>query len=151
MDSKRIIQETKKLIGIPFCHYGRSTLGLDCSGLLYLSHHRAGFSIPRNDGQSYPVTWWKDKRQGERFLDMLFNLGFEIADDIKPGYLVTFRLFSKNAPVNHCGIMLNQEEFIHANASRIKRFSYVRKEALQPSYIKRLAYFLKNKDISYHG
>lgn len=154
MDSRRVIRETKKLLGIPFCHYGRSSLGLDCSGLIYMSHHRSGINIPRNDGQSYPITWWKDKHQGERFLDMLLETGFEIVSDDKdflalPGYIVVFRLFSKNAPVNHSGIMLNNSEFIHANASRRKNYSNVRKECLYPSYIKRFAYYLKHKDISY--
>jgi len=152
LDSERIVQETKKLIGIPFCHYGRSTIGLDCLGLVYLSHSRAGLSLVRNDGLSYPPTWWKDKKyQGERLLNGLTNFGgFEIVSDYLKGCLITFRLFGKDVPVNHVGIMINENQFIHASSSRIRRLRGVHLEDLHSSgYYKRFAYFLKHKDIKY--
>lgn len=45
----RVVEEARKLIGVPFFHAGRTDRGLDCVGLLYLSAKNAGlgeFDIP---------------------------------------------------------------------------------------------------------
>lgn len=36
------VEAARALLGVPFCHQGRSRQGLDCLGLLILSAHAAG-------------------------------------------------------------------------------------------------------------
>lgn len=142
----RIVREAEKLIKVPFAHYGRSTMGLDCSGLIYMAFNRAGISIPKDDGDQYTPRWWR-RDKTERFLNDLYDLGFYEVKDPQRGDLVTFRLFSPKVSVNHCGIMTNPEVFIHASCSRMRNTSGVRKESLRPRYIKRFHSFLRHKDV----
>jgi len=114
--NNRITIEAKKFLGTPFYHSGRSTLGIDCAGLLYLSYHRAGIDLPKGDGKSYTVGWWKRTTE-DRLKNALLKTGFvELSDDQLPdkGDICLFRLYGVKYPVHHNGIMLDSVNFIHA-------------------------------------
>lgn len=148
--ANRIITEAKKCLNIPFCHFGRSNIGVDCAGLIWLAYTRCGIEMVRVD-RAYGPFWWRDPSQGERLLNGLKNeWGFEICDSPVVGGLVLFRLYGKNVPANHCGITLNQSEFIHAKCGIGKRkVNRVSIDNLYPGYYKRLACFMKHREINY--
>ena len=145
---ERIVVEVKKFLGVPFHHSGRSTLGIDCAGLLYLSYCRAGIELPKGDGRSYTVGWWKSSKE-ERLKNALINCGFiELSDNklLDKGDIVLFKLYGKNYPAHHNGIMINSEFFIHAKCGWKSRDKFVAPDSLYPHYIKRLDCVLRYKD-----
>jgi hypothetical protein len=84
----------ESFLGAPYLWGGRTSVGLDCSGLVQLAAAAAGYSVPRDaDMQAeevgVPVPDWE--REGLKRGDLVFWDG-------------------------HVGIMTNAEMFIHANA-----------------------------------
>jgi cell wall-associated NlpC family hydrolase len=146
---ERIIQNAKKFIGTPFRHSGRSTLGIDCAGLLYMSYHRAGINLPKGDGQKYTVAWWKQSNAEERLYNGLVNAGFRpLSDDelMDKGDVPLFKLFGKNYPAHHSGIMIDENYFIHARCGWKIKDKRVDFDCLYPNYKKRLAWIMRYKD-----
>ena len=147
---ERIVQNARKFIGTPFRHSGRSTLGIDCAGLLYMAYHRAGIELPKSDGLPYTVAWWKVDGAEERLYNALIGCGFRVlSDDELPDKadVPLFRLFGDAYPAHHSGIMVDQYHFIHVRCgwrARDKRTDF---DPLEPSYKKRLAYMLRHKEL----
>lgn len=148
INSKQIISESKKLLNVPFCHYGRSVIGLDCAGLIWLIHNRLGLNYPRVDYHYGPM-WWRDRSQGERLLEGFLKSEFEFYDNPVVGGIVLFRLYGKNVAINHCGIVINEDEFIHAKCGCGARINKVTIDYLKPNYIKRCAGYMINKKVEY--
>ncbi len=46
MTGAQILAAARALLGVPWRHMGRSPLGLDCIGLVWLAAHRAGLTLP---------------------------------------------------------------------------------------------------------
>ncbi len=82
----------ERLVGTPYLWGGRTSLGLDCSGLVQLCLESAGRACPR------------DADQQERALGKLLPPGL---DGLARGDLVFWR--------GHVGLMLDADRLIHAN------------------------------------
>lgn len=145
----KIVQNARKFIGTPFCHSGRSTLGIDCAGLLYMAYNRAGIELPKSDGMPYTVGWWKHIDVEERLYNALVNVGFRPLSKnelLDKGDVPLFKLFGENYPAHHSGIMINQEYFIHARCGYKAKDKRVDFDPLHPSYFKRLAWVMRYRE-----
>lgn len=145
----QVIQNARKLIGTPFRHTGRSSLGVDCGGLLYLAFGRAGFHIPENDGSYYSVAWWKHTDAEPRLYNFLKKAGFIFLsnnESIDKCDIVCFKLFGEKYPAHHCGIMIDQNHFIHAKCGWGSDDKKVGFDPLHPSYYERLESVMRYKE-----
>ena len=145
----RIVQNARKFIGTPFRHSGRSTLGIDCAGLLYMSYNRAGIDLPKGDGYKYTVGWWKHTNAKERLYNGLIKGGFRpLFDNELPDItdVLLFKLFGKNYPAHHSGILVDKDYFIHAKCGYKDTDKRVGFDFLYPSYIKKLSWIMRYKD-----
>jgi cell wall-associated NlpC family hydrolase len=144
---KRIVQNARKFINTPFRHSGRSTLGIDCAGLLYLYYSRAGFDLPKGDGKEYTVGWWKHINGEERLYNGLVNAGFTPLSDNKlldKTDILLFRLFGKDYPAHHSGIMVDKDYFIHAKCGWKNKGQKVAIDSLHPAYSKKLVWVMRH-------
>ncbi|MEX0971474.1 MAG: C40 family peptidase [Paracoccaceae bacterium] len=80
-------------IGAPYLWGGRADTGVDCSGLVQLALQAAGQSAPRDS-------------------DMQEALGASVVGPLRRGDLVFWR--------GHVGIMLDDENMLHANAYKMQ-------------------------------
>ncbi|MBI1206762.1 MAG: peptidase P60 [Azospirillum sp.] len=90
-----LVSTALRLLGVPYLWGGRSTLGIDCSGLVQLAMAVAGIPCPRDS----------DMQRAE--------LGALVADrgvppDLRRGDLVFF--------AGHVGLMADPHRLLHANA-----------------------------------
>ncbi len=83
-------------VGVPYRYGGTSPNGFDCSGLVHYSYSRAGGSVPRTTGQLWDSTTRVDR------------------SDLRPGDLI---FFSINGKMQHVGMYIGGNEFVHAPSS----------------------------------
>jgi cell wall-associated NlpC family hydrolase len=81
-----------RLIGVPYLWGGKTSMGLDCSGLVQIALDAAGLSVPRDSDQ-------QAKAIGEAVADF---------GNLRRGDIVFFP--------GHVGIMTGPERLLHANA-----------------------------------
>ena len=86
------VATASRLIGVPYLWGGKTSLGLDCSGLVQIALDAAGLSVPRDSDQQAQAI-------GEAVLDL---------GDLRRGDIVFFP--------GHVGIMTGPERLLHANA-----------------------------------
>lgn len=82
----------EKLIGVPYLWGGRTSHGIDCSGLVQLALSICGINVPKDTDQQEP--FFKDWRTADT--------------NFQRGNLVYFK--------GHVGIMIDAECMLHANA-----------------------------------
>ena len=92
---ENIINEGKRLLGTPYLWGGKSSLGIDCSGLIQTVFRSLGISLPRD-------AW----EQAEYFLDNKNTL-----EEIKIGDLL---FFGNNPKISHVAIYSGQTNFLHS-------------------------------------
>ncbi|WP_153126284.1 LysM peptidoglycan-binding domain-containing protein [Peribacillus tepidiphilus] len=95
-----IVEEAKKLMGIPYSWAGSSPTGFDCSGFIYYVYKKVGYQIPRLSAATY------------------FDLGKPVSNPL-PGDAIFF-YSNPNNPflITHMGIYLGNNQFIHASSSK---------------------------------
>lgn len=72
-----ILKIARRLIGIPYIWGGRSSCGLDCSGLVQLTFHLCGIQLPRDSRQQADSELLKPIREDEALQGDLFFFGTE--------------------------------------------------------------------------
>lgn len=82
-------------LGVPYLWGGKESLGIDCSGLVQIALERAGINCPR------------DADMQEQFL----GVAVDDMSKLARGDFVFWK--------GHVGIMVNETEFIHANATHM--------------------------------
>jgi cell wall-associated NlpC family hydrolase len=139
----RIIEESKKFLNVPFHHRGRSTLGLDCLGLIIAAFKRCDIIIPSDDGSNYYPTWWRN--QENRLHDHLLKNNFEEVTIPQKGDIVTFRLLGKKYPPHHCGIIISDGKIIHVCGigSELERRCKI--ENIPGSFMRRIGSYFRYK------
>ena len=93
-----IIENGKQLLGTPYLWGGRTSQGVDCSGLVQISYATAGLHLPRDSYQQFYVgkltaTRWHTA--GLRRGDTLYFLGHD-------------------GKIRHTGLYLGDDRFLHA-------------------------------------
>jgi cell wall-associated NlpC family hydrolase len=91
-----IINEALKWLGTPYCYGGESRSCTDCSGYVQQVFLSAGLYIPRTAAEQYQNSIQIDNSES------------------KPGDLIFFKNSSR---INHVGIYLGDDQFIHASSS----------------------------------
>jgi cell wall-associated NlpC family hydrolase len=90
-----VLKEATTQIGKPYKLSGNSPReGFDCSGLVFYTYLKVGKLLPRRAEEQY--------------------LSARKITDVKPGDLVFFTTDSRKKRIDHVGIYLGQQQFIHA-------------------------------------
>ncbi|KQL38742.1 hypothetical protein AN960_12230 [Bacillus sp. FJAT-25509] len=99
-DVQTLITLSKKYSGVPYIWGGETPSGFDCSGFISYVFKESGLSLPRTNVAGY---WYNSS-----------NL--KTVDDFQPGDLIFFENTYTYGP-SHMGIVINNNEFIHASSS----------------------------------
>lgn len=97
-----VLKEAKSYLGTPYKYAGIDRDGIDCSGLIYITHKKIGIDLPRSSGEQS-------------------NFGIFIdINDVTPGDLLFFN--TSGSGISHSGmveeIKNNEIFFIHASTSK---------------------------------
>lgn len=124
-ETEKIIAQALKLVGVPYLWGGMSAKGVDCSGLVRISHLMNGILLPRNASQQIhcgerlkmPLdkSFWNDRSNTEAFkAEMAGRIS-----GLKRGDLVFFGTPAmeegQKDRVTHVGIYLGDGKIIHAS------------------------------------
>ena len=124
-ETEMIIAQAMKLVGVPYLWGGMSAKGVDCSGLVRISHLMNGILLPRNASQQIhcgerlkmPLdkSFWNDRSNTEAFkAEMAGRIS-----GLKRGDLVFFGTPAmeegQKDRVTHVGIYLGDGKIIHAS------------------------------------
>ena len=124
-ETEMIISQALKLLGVPYLWGGMSAKGVDCSGLVRISHLMNGILLPRNASQqihcgdrvqmTIDKGFWNDRSDESAFrTEMLARTA-----DLKRGDLVFFGTPAmeegQKDRVTHVGIYLGNGKIIHSS------------------------------------
>ena len=116
--TEKIIAEAEKLLGVPYLWGGMSAKGVDCSGLVRISHIMNGILLPRNASQQVfcgdrveiPRHGGSETYDREGALTTVANL--ERGDLV---YFGTPATDEKPMRITHVGIYLGDNRIIHSS------------------------------------
>lgn len=113
--TEAIIAEAEKLLGVPYLWGGMSAKGVDCSGLVRISHIMNGILLPRNASQQIKCG---DKVEIPRQARNDREAALEACNCLKRGDLIFFgtpATDGKPMKVTHVGIYLGNGKIIHSS------------------------------------
>ncbi|UPM53622.1 C40 family peptidase [Gottfriedia acidiceleris] len=99
-DVQTLINLSKKYSGVPYIWGGETPSGFDCSGFISYVFKESGMTLPRTNVAGY---WYN-------------NSNLKTVDNFQPGDLIFFQNTYTYGP-SHMGIVINNNEFIHASSS----------------------------------
>ncbi len=118
--TEAIIAEAQKLLGVPYLWGGMSAKGVDCSGLVRISHIMNGILLPRNASQQVKCgdrvevpRQARNDREAELRQEMLTRI-----ENLERGDLVFFgtpATDEKPMRITHVGIYLGEGKIIHSS------------------------------------
>ncbi|WP_337955298.1 C40 family peptidase [Pseudomonas sp.] len=110
-----ILNRGQQLLGTPYRYGGTSTkTGFDCSGFIgYLFHEEAGIKLPRTTREMVQL-----------------NAPRVTRGELQPGDIIFFSTRGRGGRVNHAGIYIGDQQFIHSASRR----SGVRVDRLDQGY-----------------
>jgi len=94
---RQVLEVAERLVDVPYVWGGVSPYGIDCSGLVYLAHHRLGVVVPRDAA---------DQADASRCLS---------AAEARPGDLFFFG--RPGCPVHHVGFVTEELKIFHASGT----------------------------------
>ncbi|WP_404405384.1 NlpC/P60 family protein [Pelagibacterium halotolerans] len=107
----RVVSEARRWLGTPYRHQGAALgAGCDCLGLVR-GVWRALYAADPEPLPPYAADWRRNDARDA--LEVAAERYFVPARGPKAGQLVLFRLMRKY-PARHCGIMVADDRFIHA-------------------------------------
>lgn len=123
-----IIAQAEKLLGVPYLWGGMSAKGVDCSGLVRISHIMNGILLPRNASQQVKcgervpmetdIRFWNEaNRKGDSEAELRQEMLKRIKN-LKRGDLVFFgtpATDEKPMKITHVGIYLGDGKIIHSS------------------------------------
>lgn len=101
-DNKRLYQEIKGWLGVPYKYGGNTKDGVDCSGFvlqIYKSVYKK--KVERNSAKIF--------EKNCRLIDV---------DDLQEGDLLFYATSKKTLKITHVGIYLKDNKFAHASSSK---------------------------------
>lgn len=96
---KTIMEDSARMIGVPYVWGGISGNGIDCSGLTRLLHKWVGVDLPRD-------------------ADMQYAAAKPVEPPFEVGDLLFFREVGKERPVTHIGTSLGGWRMVHSSQGR---------------------------------
>ena len=126
--SEKIIEQAKKLLGVPYLWGGMSAKGVDCSGLVRISYLMNGILLPRNASQQISCGdkvemeidadyWTEAKRTGKEADDFREEM-LRRTENLRRGDLVFFGMPAteeKPMRITHVGIYIGGGKIIHSS------------------------------------
>lgn len=123
--TEAIIAQAEKLLGSPYLWGGMSAKGVDCSGLVRISHIMNGILLPRNASQQIncgdrvPMQvnprFWDDRSDAQAFKEEMLAR----VQNLQRGDLVFFGTPAsepgKKPRITHVGIYLGEGRIIHSS------------------------------------
>jgi hypothetical protein len=92
---RRVVETSKRFLGVPYLWGGTTPLGFDCSGMVQLTFNLNGVNLPRD-------------------ADQQFQIGRPIGvDDLEPADLLFFS--NKSSGITHVGIFIGDGKFLHSS------------------------------------
>ena len=103
----------RKYLGVPFVHKGRDLKGIDCYGLLCLVYRDLGYILP--DYTDYGIEDYKREwyEEGKDYYLQLYHTLWEKVEKPEPWDGLLFRHSRHTNTINHVGIYLGDEQFLH--------------------------------------
>ena len=97
-----------KFIGVPFLWQGRTLLGTDCVGLVWLFLKEHNIVKIDNDGSNYGDNW--DKEDPQRILKGLVKIGkrIDVKEELQPFDILLFKF---DGIVNHIAVYIGYDKF----------------------------------------
>ncbi len=107
------IKVDPKFIGVPFLWQGRTLVGTDCVGLVWMFLKDNGIVKEDTDGSEYDKDW--EKNDPQRLVKALVKVGRRIdkQEDLQPFDVILFKI---NGVVNHVGVYIGYNKFLHVHA-----------------------------------
>jgi cell wall-associated NlpC family hydrolase len=112
ISSQALIDEARRLRGVPWIHQGRTRLGVDCIGLVLLAARNAGLDLPNHLGIRLPANY---SRSPSIDLFSLVERHCIQVDTEVAGALLFFQ-FDRDKYPRHFGILTESGTMIHAEA-----------------------------------
>lgn len=122
----------EKYLGVPYRHHGRDLSGLDCYGLILRIFEEQGVAL-WDINEDYDPQWsW----QGKDLFIQNYAREWELVED--PRFMDVSCFRNGKDVVNHAGVLLGENKFIHAVKAGVVVSKYT-----DPQWQKRLVGFYR--------